>query len=503
MSDMPRDAPRDMPLAMPEIAPEQALVLNVRGGARVCLPSSILDQITPYVLLEQEDWFEDEIRFVRAWLQPGMRAVDVGANYGVYTLAAAMRVGAAGRVWAIEPTPQCAAFLRRSLELNGCAQARVIECVVSDRRGRLRFALKALSETNAVAAAGEPAIELPARTLDELATELGWSGIDFLKLDVEGHELRAIAGGARFLGEHSPLVMIEVQASGIFEQAPLERLAALGYAAYRLLPGPLVLVPVAPGEALDRYQINLFACKPDRAAKLAQADLLALELPDEEVEPPPGAWSRYAAAAPYAAAFARRWPAKAGAFSPAGAGEYFDGLAAFAASRAAGLPAARRWALLERALHAVEASLGSGGPLRRLSHARLAWELGRRDAAARALAALAKMVEAMPADPFVEPFLAPSPYFEARAWQPDPAAWLRGAVLEQFERLRQFSSIFVTDGSRQVVVEALAGMPQRSPEMERRLQLARMAAGRQAGPQPNELLRERSEDNLNPEFWCR
>ena len=101
------------------------LILNVRGGVRVCVPADI-GSYTPYVLLEQEDWFEDEIRFVRAWLRAGMRVVDVGANYGVYTLTAALRVGAAGRVWAVEPTPQCAAFLRRSHELNGCAQARVL-----------------------------------------------------------------------------------------------------------------------------------------------------------------------------------------------------------------------------------------------------------------------------------------------------------------------------------------------------------------------------------------
>jgi len=485
-----------------EISPEEALVVNVRGGARVCVPP-FLNQITSFVLLEQEDWFEDEIRFVRAWLQPGMRAVDVGANYGVYTLAAALRVGAAGRVWAIEPTPLCAAFLRRSLELNGCAQAQVVERVVSDRRGSVRFALKALSETNAVAAAGEPAVELPARTLDELAAELGWSAVDFLKLDVEGHELQAIGGGGRFLGEQSPLVMIEVQASGTFERAPLERLAALGYAAYRLLPGPLILVPVAPGEAWDRFQINLFACKPDRAAKLAQAGLLAAELPGEDVDPPADAWARYAASAPYARTFAQRWLAKAGLFSSGGTGEYFDGLAAFAASRATGLPAERRWALLERAFHAVEPSLDSGGPLRRLSYSRLAWELGRREVAAHALAALGKVVEApLAAGSLVEPFLAPSPRYEALEWAPDPAAWLRCAVLEQFERLRHFSSIFVSDGTEMVIVDALAGMPQRSPEMERRAQLLRIATGRQAGPLPAELLRGRSDENLNPEFWC-
>ena len=60
-----------------------SLVLNMAGGMKICVPAA-LDHITTYVLLEQEDWFEDEIRFVRRFLRPGMRAVDVGANFGVY-----------------------------------------------------------------------------------------------------------------------------------------------------------------------------------------------------------------------------------------------------------------------------------------------------------------------------------------------------------------------------------------------------------------------------------
>jgi hypothetical protein len=49
-------------------------------------------------LIEQEDLFEKEIAFVRRLLQPSMRAIDVGANYGTYTLAMARAAGPKGRV---------------------------------------------------------------------------------------------------------------------------------------------------------------------------------------------------------------------------------------------------------------------------------------------------------------------------------------------------------------------------------------------------------------------
>lgn len=72
-------------------------LLSFAGDLRIRVPDS-LDLITPYVLREQHDWFEDELTFVRHCLQPGQHAIDIGANYGVYTLSMAKSVGPSGRI---------------------------------------------------------------------------------------------------------------------------------------------------------------------------------------------------------------------------------------------------------------------------------------------------------------------------------------------------------------------------------------------------------------------
>ena len=82
----------------------ETLFVETRGGFQVCVPRSIAS-MTTYALLEQEDWFEDEIRFVRRLLGPGMNAIDIGANYGVYSLTIARSVGPSGRVWSPGPPP--------------------------------------------------------------------------------------------------------------------------------------------------------------------------------------------------------------------------------------------------------------------------------------------------------------------------------------------------------------------------------------------------------------
>jgi FkbM family methyltransferase len=480
--------------------PQAALVVNVRGAARICVPPD-LGQTTTYVLLEQEDWFEDEIRFVRRWLRPGMRAVDVGASYGLYTLAAARAVGPSGRVWAYEPTPQTADHLARTLELNGCGQVQLLRTALSDHAGTVAFSVHALSEQNAVAdTAGAPAgaIVVPAATLDGEASAQRWQSIDFVKLDVEGHEVAAVRGGAAFFARESPLVMLEVKLQETFALEPLALLAELGYAFYRLLPGLLILVPFDPGEALDSYQLNLFACKPDRAARLAAEGLL-----DDGVEVEcEGNWGTHVRAAPYAQAHAHRWSARPGFFASAADKDYRQGLAAYAGSRDPGASPGARCSALRRATALVlQAAEHAPGLARQLSLARLAWETGRRGTAVAVLMEALPRLDEEAEEAWREPFLAPAVRYEAIVPGGRDAEWLRCAATEQFERVRSYSSAFSQDTSLELLAP-VRELPFCSPEMERRWQLVRIATGRQAVPQCTARLRKPSDENLNADFWC-
>ena len=71
--------------------------IGIEGGVNVSVPADIR-LMTSYILFEQEDWFEDEIKFVRAYLQPGLRVVDIGVNYGTYFLTTANRIGSGIRL---------------------------------------------------------------------------------------------------------------------------------------------------------------------------------------------------------------------------------------------------------------------------------------------------------------------------------------------------------------------------------------------------------------------
>lgn len=250
------------------------LFLRIPAGVEVCVRND-LSSITSYVLAEQEDWFEPELAFVRGWLKPGMNAIDVGANHGVFALTMARLVGPEGGITAFEPGLEAQGLLERSIARNGLANLELVRAAVGEVCGQAQLHDgRGSSEAASLAGGtGRPGRQVRVTTLDAEWQRLGCPPVDFVKIDVEGFEAEVIAGARRLLSQAKPLVMFEIsgERARLGELGP--RLEALGYAIYRLLPGPGVLVP-AVAEEISRFQLNLMACTAARAAELADAGLL-------------------------------------------------------------------------------------------------------------------------------------------------------------------------------------------------------------------------------------
>ena len=157
-------------------------------GTRVLVPDN-LECITTYVLREQHDWFEDEIKFVRAILQPGDHVIDIGANYGVYTLSMAHKVGGSGTVYAFEPSSKTLEFLHASVALNAFNNIHIEPFAVSRCSGTAQFSMDTDSEINAIVKEVE-GISITAETetvetisLDDAIDRFGWTEPSFLKVD--------------------------------------------------------------------------------------------------------------------------------------------------------------------------------------------------------------------------------------------------------------------------------------------------------------------------------
>jgi protein O-GlcNAc transferase len=190
----------------------ETTVLTLVDGVRMVVPNS-LDLITPYVLREQQDFFEDELKFVRKLLGPGQKVIDIGANYGVYTLPMAQKVGPSGHVWAFEPTSSTAQILAEGIKENAFTQVTLEQKAVSSASGVAQLSLLPQSELNSIihgqSAAGESETVCLV-TLDECMDRNRWMEIELLKIDAEGEENNIVKGGRRFFADVAPLVQYEL-----------------------------------------------------------------------------------------------------------------------------------------------------------------------------------------------------------------------------------------------------------------------------------------------------
>jgi len=465
------------------------LFVRVRGGGGVCVPAS--PSMTTYVLLEQEDWFEKEIAFVRRVLQPGMRAIDIGANYGLYTLAMAQNVGPEGAVWSYEPASAASDSLRRTIERNGLTNIHLLKSALSDRQGTARLRLFEQTELNRLAHDGDAGEEVELTTLDAEHERRGLGSVDFVKIDAEGEEVNIIRGGERFFAGQSPLVMFERTRDGAPNDAVAVAFRERGYDLYRLIGPDEFLLPLEPDHAFDAFEINLFACKPDRAERLAAAGLLVTDCAaDADVGRGPGLpfWQRQT----FAPAFAATCNAPEARYAKA-----FDAYAAW--RDPALLPDQRCGALLTAAAMLQTIARDSRNLAHLSTAARVAHEAGQRAVALETLRRMLELLER--GEPrLAEPFWPAAARYDVIAPRGDPRIWFLAATIEAYEQRRAFSSCLATvDFLKQL--DWLQSTPYASAEMERRRQLFAIRVGRQRQRQPSPLLAKASADHLNPQLW--
>lgn len=151
--------------------------------------------------------------------------LDLGAHTGYYTLLASRLVGRGGRVFAFEPHPRNAWFLRQHARLNGCRNVEVVEGAAYDRTGVVRFRYGAGSGTGQVADQG--AVGVKAVRIDDFVQQRGIVP-SVIKVDVEGGERPVLEGARETLLRDRPIVFLSTH--GLEQAGACQRiLASLDY----------------------------------------------------------------------------------------------------------------------------------------------------------------------------------------------------------------------------------------------------------------------------------
>lgn len=462
----------------------EPLELRLSDGITLALPAD-LASVTTYVVLEQETWFEKELRFVRRWLQPGMTAIDIGANYGVYSVAMAQSVGSRGRVIAFEPASEPRRLLELSRIINGANNLEIVDAALSDARRSGHLVFGTSSEGNALGEGG-PGESVRVTSLDIESGARNWPPPDFVKIDAEGEEQRILAGGRDFFTRCSPLVMFEISRNEETDRRLFEAFAAMGYRLFRQLPGEPILVPIETMPKRDPYELNLFAVKPARMRALIQEGMLVAEIPQ---------WTPGATERDRALTLLRRQafaPALGPRLSVSLDPDYQDALAAYNVWRTPSVPPVTRCAALSFAVTALRNLCAQKPSAPRIAtYSRAAWDWGAREESFKALQALNTAPQRIE-----EPFWPPCPRYDALPTGPNAGAWFSAAAAEHIVRAAAHSCMFLN------TVPNLAWLNQQPfacAETIRRETL--MAARSGKNPRVPERLCRQAVDHLNAEVW--
>jgi FkbM family methyltransferase len=180
--------------------------------------------------LEQRAEFESFV----AHCHRGMLLFDLGASYGLFSLATAKFNGNAV---AVDPSPIAIRMITRQLDFNQAREnIHLVKAAVSDVIGSLKMLSSGVfSEGYLRFVTGRSHRELTsvgAITIDKLASEFGIP--THIKIDVEGYEAAALRGGRETLTRSSPLLFLElhnqlVTTDGRDPNEALDELQSLGY----------------------------------------------------------------------------------------------------------------------------------------------------------------------------------------------------------------------------------------------------------------------------------
>ena len=204
-------------------------------------------------------------QFLTHYLKPGMTYVDVGANIGTTTLAAADAVGADGTVIAFEPHPRTFRDLADNVALNHALVQRIslIAAAVGDSMGKARITNLPENDVNHIDEAGIP---VRITTLDEALAAT--HHIDLLKIDVEGYEKNVLLGAGETLDKTGAIYFENCEENfvqfGYSGDDVFDLLEASGFSCFAVDPVDFRLTQVAKGHRCVQGYENLLALRCGR-----------------------------------------------------------------------------------------------------------------------------------------------------------------------------------------------------------------------------------------------
>lgn len=169
--------------------------------------------VVPHFILDGfwESWIT---QFMATIIKPGDVCIDIGANFGYYSILMAQLAGENGKTIAVEPNPNLARLLRFTSNLQS-RNFVVAETALSKKSGNITlhipesyFGSASVLKTLSSKFGKNKTVKVPMKTMDGLMNEQGLSKVDVIKMDVEGIEPLVFEGMQSTIANNPDLKII-------------------------------------------------------------------------------------------------------------------------------------------------------------------------------------------------------------------------------------------------------------------------------------------------------
>jgi len=150
------------------------------------------------------------VPFINRYAKAGTAAIDVGAHNGYFAIHLSEAVGVNGKVYAFEASPVIYSELTQTIDSNHLSNIEATNKAVSDTPGKIDFFVAPTwkSEISSMRSGEGEKLTIDAITLDQAIPET--QHVSFVKIDVEGAEMRVLKGMESIIKRDHPVMVIEV-----------------------------------------------------------------------------------------------------------------------------------------------------------------------------------------------------------------------------------------------------------------------------------------------------
>ena len=136
--------------------------------------------------------------------------LDLGANIGYYILMESKKLNESSKIYAVEPDPRNIKILSKNLKLNNLSErVDFKQCAISSKNGSAKFGLHRKTNLNSFNLVSKTSFddveEVDVELIDFAEYVQKINGVDFVRMDIEGHEYEILISLCRLLNSNSSL----------------------------------------------------------------------------------------------------------------------------------------------------------------------------------------------------------------------------------------------------------------------------------------------------------